>query len=112
GPGVVDRTAVALDTGAGGTRDRAGHVVGENAVRDGRRRGRGARVVVVVLDGAAGPEAAAPAERLVVGECAAVLGVGGPALRQKRVGRDLAGIPLLVSDFQAASITANSTSAG
>jgi hypothetical protein len=38
-----------------------------------------------------------------------VLGVGGPALRQKRAGRDLAGIPLLISGFQAASISANST---
>ena len=41
-----------------------------------------------------------------------VLGVGGPALRQKRIGGDLAGMTLLISGFQAASITANSTSAG
>jgi transposase len=34
---------------------------------------------------------------------------GGPAVRRKRPGRDLAGIPLLVSAFQAANITESRT---
>jgi hypothetical protein len=39
------------------------------------------------------------------------LGVGGPAFRRKRVGRDLEGILLLLSAFPAAKYTARSTGA-
>jgi hypothetical protein len=41
----------------------------------------------------------------------ALFGVEGPAVRRKRPGRDLAGIPLLVSGFQAANINGRRTPA-
>jgi hypothetical protein len=86
-----------------------GELVGSRAVDMGGPADRGDHARADHTDGPPQPAERVPCHGFTGPPPAWVRLVGGPAFRRKRPGRDLAGIPLLVSGFHAAKINGSRT---